>query len=148
MYFYTAYHLIFSGKYHRVFLLSILIAFNFFITHCIQFYYQEARPYWQTSFAHSSGTSTPLKVYYCAQNFANPCSYLVSTTCFTGFLIYEFKYTGLVTGLIWSLLIGIMRMAIGVNTLNQILFGMAIGFWICCVVFFIINFNNQMTLHF
>lgn len=142
---YTAYHLIYSGKYHRVFLLSILIAFNFFISHCLIYFYQEARPYWLSNFnsTGSGGIShiSP-EVYFCSKDFANPCIYLVASTCFTGFLIYEFKCVGLVTGVIWSLIIGYMRLVIGANTLNQIFFGVTIGFWISCVVFFIFNFNN------
>lgn len=73
---------------------------------------------------------------------------MVASTCFTGFLVFEFKYPGLVGGIFWSLIIAYIRLVIGANTLNQIFFGVSIGIWICCLVFFLINFDKQMTTHF
>ena len=37
--FYFVLHLIFTGKYHRAFLMSIFIASNFFVTECLQLLY-------------------------------------------------------------------------------------------------------------
>jgi len=73
---------------------------------------------------------------------------MVAATSLAAFFVYEFKHWGLGFGLIYMAIIGYMRLALGLNTLNQILFGTTIGIWLSCFVFHIINFNNNQTFHF
>ena len=67
---------------------------------------------------------------------------------FASLLIHEFKNYGVGLGSFWIMIIAYMRLALALNTLNQIIFGITIGIWLSCFVFFIINFDNKQTFHF
>ena len=73
---------------------------------------------------------------------------MINAVIFAGLLTMEFRSYGIGFGTFWILIIGYMRLALALNTLNQIIFGITIGIWLSCFVFFIINFNNIQTFHF
>lgn len=73
---------------------------------------------------------------------------MINAVIFSAFLIFEYKHWGFGFGSFWILIIGFMRLALGLNTLNQLIFGLTIGIWLSFFVFFIINFDNNQAYHF
>ena len=132
--------IIISGKYHRAFLLSIFIALNFFISNLLQLLYRDPRPFWIED--------NNIKVYVCSKGFANPCGHSISIAMFASFWAYEFKQYGIVFGFIAVVFFSLGRLILGVNTLNQVIFGLSIGFWLSYMILFTVDYKLRITRHF
>ena len=87
-------------------------------------------------------------IYLCAKGFGNPCGHSISATLFASLLIYEFKGPGIVLGLAWVSMISWARLLLGVNTLNQIIYGITLGINISCTIFYVFDYKRNVTRHF
>lgn len=63
-------------------------------------------------------------------------------------LIYEYKFKGVFLGLIWVIAISFSRLLLGVNTVNQIIFGISIGIWLSVNTFYVFDYKKSLTRHF
>lgn len=84
----------------------------------------------------------------CAKGFGNPCGHAISATLLASLLIYEFKGPGVALGLAWVSMISWARLLLGVNSLNQIIYGITIGINASCTVFYVFDYKRNVTRHF
>ena len=121
--------------------MSIFIAANFCCTHFLQLCYQGPRPFWLDE-------GSKIKVFSCSKGYANPCGHAISIAMFATFLVYEHKVYGFVFGLLAVMLFSLDRLILGVNTFNQVIFGLQIGIWISCTILYTIDYKLRITRHF
>ena len=59
-----------------------------------------------------------------ANGYGNPGYYTVCASIMAVFLTYEYHVNGFVIGLIWCFLTCLARLALGQNSINQLIFGL------------------------
>jgi hypothetical protein len=64
----------------------------------------------------------------------------MSAAIFGSFIMYEYGNYGFIPAALWIVLISMSTLIIGINSLNQIIFGTFLGFWLSIFIFYIIDF--------
>ena len=110
--------------------------------------YQEPRPYWiGPETAEKNGVAIPLagetriKMVLTAPGYGNPGADGMAAGVFTAFLTYHAKYYGFTFGACWTILMSLSNLTSGITSVNQILFGLQLGVWLSCTLFYIFDFD-------
>lgn len=147
---YMLYHIVVSAKYHRVFLLGILISYNFVFYSILQLFYSSPLPVWEQEVLDSAGHKSQIQLLLCNpiyHGYGNPSSYAMSAAACTVFLTYEFKAPGFMLGYLWSIGVIISALSFGFNYTNQLLFGYLLGIWLACFIIYVVDFEKKIQRH-
>ena len=79
-----------------------------------------------------------------APGYGNPGSDGMAAAIFTSFLTYHAKIPGFLLGLIWIIVVSMNNLTSGITSVNQILFGLQIGIWVSCTIFYIFDFERRI----
>ena len=72
----------------------------------------------------------------------------MAAAIFASLVIKEKQTYGTFFAFLWSSFVFAACLILGTNTLNQIIFGLSLGFWISCTIIFIVDHQSRVTRHF
>ena len=80
--------------------------------------------------------------------YGNPGADGMAAAIFTSFLTYHARFPGFLIGVFWTIVMSLNNLYCGITSLNSILFGLQIGIWISCTIFYIFDFERRIQRHF
>ena len=70
------------------------------------------------------GSESRIKMVITAPGYGNPGADGMAAGIFTTFLTYHGRYYGFLFGLVWTLIMSVSNLTIGITSVNQIFFGL------------------------